>query len=301
MIRQRAILEILGVSLAVFFLAVWGGLSLKNSFQSQNQESLKRLQQSAAAMIAEAHHRKDDLDIQQVVAGLGKASGVWMACVVGNDGTILAHNEPARLGRSFQKSGLPIVARPLYEGPEKWGTLILSVSDRSVTRAWRTQLILYILAGALFVSLWMARYFIWSRQILERDRRVSDLSVELSEQQRNLARETEKQAKLQARWVTWIQASVNRVPEASMLLDDRQRVIAANSRVAHVLGVNGVSLAGKSWQEIPLLSSCGQALERSLASPGSPVEWSTNSGDLRLRFETDPASGTWVTLYSTKH
>jgi len=95
----------------------------------------------------------------------------------------------------------------------------------------------------------------------------------------------------------WLQTAVNYVSQGLVLLDQRQRVAAANRPGAQCLGADDVqSLMGKSWHEIPLLGACGKELEKSLASPGVPVQWSNEADDLRLSFETDKdgLAGMWV-------
>jgi len=69
----------------------------------------------------------------------------------------------------------------------------------------------------------------------------------------------------------------------SVLLDQRQRVIATNRLGAQGLGVGeGLALVGKSWHEIPRWRFAGRSW-RNLSLPRLPVEWSSETGDIRLR------------------
>jgi PAS domain-containing protein len=118
----------------------------------------------------------------------------------------------------------------------------------------------------------------------------------LAEEKNRHARQEEQHQESQRARMRWLQSAVHYAPQGLVLLDQRQRVVSANRLGAEGLGAEGSSLVGKSWHEVPRLAACGKELEKSLASPGIPVEWTSEAGDLRLRFETDKISpvGTWI-------
>ena len=284
------------VAIVLVFLSGW---SLRSAFERQKRHALERLQKPAVLLIERFWHLKDDLAIQQVVTALGQAPGIYFACVIGQDGKILAHSRPADVGKIYHRSDFPIAAHPLAEGQKKWGTLVISASDKSRWCAWRHEMMLWSLGSAVLWLAWMARSFHWRHRLAERDHRIADLLTMAEEREQKERRETERQFQARTLWATRLQSAVNRIPQAILLLDQRQSVVAANSSAVQALGAeNSASLVGKSWQEVPRLSACGKELEKSLASPGCPVEWPSEAGDIRLRLETTAAgmTGTWITI-----
>jgi PAS domain-containing protein len=299
--RRALILEGALAGLVAIILVFLSGWSLRSAFERQKRHALERLQKPAVLLIQRSWHLKDDLAIQQVVTALGQAPGIYFACVIGPDGKIMAHSQPANVGQVYHRSEFPIAARPLEEGQKKWGTLVISASEKSQGCAWRHEMTLWGLGGTLLWLAWMARSVHWRRRLAEQDHQIADLLTLAEEQQQKEIRETEKQSQTRILWMSRLQKAMDRIPQGMLLLDQRQRVVAANSLAAQALGVaNSESLAGKSWQEVPKLSSCGKELEKSLASPGDPVEWTSEKGNIRFLFETanDTETGTFITLSS---
>jgi PAS domain-containing protein len=274
---------------------------LRRSFAAENHLDARRLEETAASLIEKAHRLKDDLLMQEIIQALARAPGVALACVVDGEGKVLSHNQPAELGKPFQLPPLAgkLWTRPLRQDQERWGTLIFTTSVSSTRKFWLEQLLLQIgLAGLLWLC-FVGRSLAWERQLQKAQAALVDSEALLAEEKGKQARQEERYQESQRAGLKWLQSAVDSAPQGLVLLDQRQRVVAANRRGARCLGLEeGTSLAGKSWHEVPRLGSCGNALEKSLASPGQPVEWSSEADDLRLQFETDKdgISGTWITF-----
>jgi len=302
--RRTWILEGALSALAVVVLVLLSGWSLRKAFEKQKRCALERLQKPAVIMIERAFHLKDDLAIQEVVTALGLAPGIYFACVIGPDGKIMAHSQPANVGQIFRRPDFPVTAHPLAEGQKRWGTLVISASDKALRSARRREMALWSLGSILLWLVWNARSLIWRWRLAGQERRISDLLIMAEDQKQKERREAERQSQARVLWTSRLQSAVERIPQAIMLLDQRQRVATANSSAAQALGVErSSSLVGKSWQEVPRLGPCGKELEKSLASPSCFVECSSEKDDLRLRLETDKdgLSGTWVTFVYSNH
>jgi len=98
----------------------------------------------------------------------------------------------------------------------------------------------------------------------------------------------------------WLQEALEQIPRPLVLLDGRQRVAAVNAPAATLLEAGDPrDLLGKSWQDVPGLSSCGPSLVESLEAPGSAVRRIDGlSGRMTEFFSMSSkeglSGGTWV-------
>jgi len=263
----------------VGFLALQAAF-LRNAFRQLDQLLVERLAHSVAEVLNEAHMAKDDLAIHHVLYALSKSPGVVQAFLI------------FPLAPNVTPDGYPLRDK---SGP--WGSLYLTVSDRLTRRLVRKQLLM----GAFASS------FLWGilTVFLYRvENRISDLCTEVAEsrgllelEKNKLGRSEEREGLALHQSSAALQATLKRLTEPLLLLNQQQRIWALNSAAAAQMNLGTLDTAlQKSWHEIPLLAPCGKAIEQSLSTPGQPVEWP--SGGLRLRFETpdDGSGGTWIWL-----
>jgi PAS domain-containing protein len=300
--RRALVLEGSLCALAAVVLVLLNGWSLRRTFERQKRHALERLQKPAVLLIERSWHLKDDLAIQQVVTALGQAPGIYFACVIGPDGKVMAHSQPANVGQIYHRSDTPIAAHSLAEGQKKWGTLVISASEKSQWCAWRHEVASGSLAGLVLWLAWMVRSLHWRRSLAEQEHRISDLLTLAEEEKQKVFRETERQSRAGALWTAWLQSVMELLPEGMVILDQRQRVVAVNAPAVRLLNAGGQAmLSGAPWSETPLLRSCGAALEQSLCAPGAEVKVDLPEDGVRLALMTLKGGlGTRVTLLPFK-
>jgi hypothetical protein len=301
MVREAVLMGVLVIG------GLWASAGLlQKGLEAENRLGAKRLEETATLLIEKAHRLKDDLLMQGTIQALARAPGIALACVVDRDGTVLSHNRPDELGKTFRMPSPTgnLWTRPLHEDQESWGTLIFTTSTAGVHKVWLEQLLLQIGLGALLWICFVARCLVWERQLKKAQAELMECEALLAEEKARYPRLEKRFQDIQLAAIAWLQKAVDQLPFSLVLLDQRQYVIVANQSAFIRLGADSAaSLAGKSWHEIPLLAPCGDILEQSLASPGRLVEWSGENGDLRLTFETDSGDspGTWVVFLTSKH
>jgi len=300
--RRALILEAALSALVAAVLVLMSGWSLHKVLERQKRYALERLQKPAVILIERSCHLKDDLAIQQVVSALGQAPGIYFAGVIGEDGKIMAHSQPANVGQLYRRAGSPVSAHPLSEAGKRWGTLVISASEKSLGCAWRHEMERWSLGGILLWLAWMARGLSWRNILIERDLRICDLSTMAEDQKQKEVRETEKQSQARGFWTAWLQYALGYIPVGTIILDQRQRVVAINPTATRLLNPGGEAMAsGAHWSEVPLLQSCGATLERSLHSPGVEVKADLLIDGTVLGFTTlKNSTGTWVTFFPSK-
>jgi len=253
-------------------------------------------------MIERSYHLKDDLAIQQVVTALGQAPGIYFACVIGPDAKMMAHSQPLNVGQIYRRADSPVATHPLAEGQKRWGTFVISASEKAQWRAWWREMALWGLGGVLLWLAWMARLLVWRRRVTEQEHRIADLMTMAEEQKQQARRDADKQSQSRALSAGWLQSAVDQLPGAMILLDERQRTAAVNSTAAGLLNGGGEAiLPGTPWSDVPFLRTCGAALERSLRSPGAEVKVDLPTDGTILGLTTlKDGAGTWVALFPSK-
>jgi PAS domain-containing protein len=300
--RSALALEGSLAALAAVILVLVSGWSLRGTFERQKRYALERLQKPALSMIERSYHLKDDLAIQQVVTALAQAPGVYFACVIGPDWKILAHSQPANVGQTYHRPDSPVTAHPLAEGEKRWGTFVISASEKGLWNSWRHEVTLWCSGGVFLWLAWVARSLFWRRRLAELEHRIDDVMVLAEDQKQKEFREAERQSRSRALWAAWLQSAVDQVPDGMVMLDQRQRVIAANALAAQRMHTGGQAIPfGVPWSDVPLLRSCGAWLEQSLSSPGIKVEGHlpADGGSLELTTLKN-GSGTSVLIFPSK-
>jgi PAS domain-containing protein len=288
-------------------ILIFGGLwacacLIQKGLFDESRLGARRLEETAAILIEKAHRINDDLLMQETIQALAHAPGVAFACVVDRDGMVLAHSRPDQLGKAL---GLPALMgnsrrRPLIQDQKRWGSFIFSVSQSAARKSWFIQWLLQVGLGLILCFCYVIRIHLWEQHLQKAQEAGADYEAQLAEERNRHRLQEEIFQGSRSAMTNWVQSAVEHAAEGLILLDQRQRVVAANRLAALAVGLDdGASMIGKSWHEIPWLSACGKELERSLASPGNPVEWTSETGGLRLRFETEAGdrSGTWITIW----
>jgi len=256
---------------------------LKRAMGQEENFLARRLASGLAGVLNQAHKMKDDLSIYQVVDALAKSPGIIQARIV-----VQASPE--------------MYSYPLQDGAQTWGNLEFSISDHFSRTLIREQW----LAGTAAAALIWGALFLYL-QFLER--RTSGLQTQTAElegllQMEKLKRndsEQRERSTLHQRAV-WLQDALEQIPRPLLLLDGRQRVMAANSPAAALLDTGEPQdLLGKSWQDIPGLNDCGSSLVESLEAPGFPVRRIDGLSGRITEFFTmtskeGSSGGTWVSF-----
>ncbi len=274
------------LALAFLSLQTLQALLLKDALLRQERAAAHRLCAGVGGVLNKAHRAKDDLLFYQILGALQKAPGVVEARV--DDLEVKAHAQPGSYTFALRDGGL------------KWGSLVLSLSDRPFRRLERRFSLAGIAAGSL---LWTA-LFIY-RQRLER--RAAHLRLQVVEFQGMLDEEKRKRKDAEKREQlcalqssAWLEVALSYMSRPLLLLDGRQRLAAANAAAAALLGARDPrDLSGKSWQDVRELSACGPSLAESLGSPGRPVHKMDGASGRVVEFFTmnstgSLSGGTWV-------
>jgi PAS domain-containing protein len=270
--------------------------------ENHEKSTARHMMAMMAPLLQRAHLVSDDLQIQQTIQAVSMAPGVTFALMVDPQNRITAHSEPLQLGRTLHLRPYPgLWIHTLTEGKSEWGKFAFELSDSGFRRmALKKAVLQAVCAGFAFLFA-PALLYIHEKQEKALKMQLADLSTLLVEEKSRLLRQDVKMQENQNQGQAWMVSAISRFPEAAIFLDSQQRIFALNPAALRLLNeVDVKSLLGKSWHEIQLLGACGKELEKSLASPGVPVQWSNAEGDLRLRFETDKdgLSGTWIFVNS---
>jgi PAS domain-containing protein len=293
--RDALILGVTLLALEAFHVAL-----MKDALVRQNRILAHRLEASVARLLNEAHRAKDDLAILQVARDLGQSPGIIRAYIVDVDNKIVADREPTRLGQTahvpLNQPGVYSFA--LWDGAQRWGRLILEVSERFsrrwVRRQWGVAMGSMALVG-LILGLYLRRL---SKEFFSLRSQTAELKGVLQAERIKLQRSLEREQKSALQASACLQEAVRLIPDPMIFLDSQQRVSAINPAALTALGAtNSETMLRKSWHEIPFLQSCGPFIEQSLLSPGILVHAQVASASLPAEFYTlGEASGTWIRI-----
>ena len=281
---------------AVAFLGLQSVQSvlLNHALAEQNRVLAYRLAASVAGILNNAHKAKDDLTLYQLITALAQSPGILDARIAGLDNA----------GGSVSVKGAYVY--PLKEGDHKWGSLVLSLSNHFSQKLLRRQ---WLIGTGIAGFIWVLLFFFLQRlekKSLALEARLVELDGLLQMEKRKLNNYQEQELSNSLRAAAYLRKAMERVAGPLMVLDAQQRIAAINREALAQLDLAGVDpekVRQKSWYEIPILGSCGAALERSMAFPGHAVKWVVAERDLELTFETDGEglAGTWVMFSTSKH
>jgi hypothetical protein len=261
------------------------GFLLKNALAKQERVAAHRLALTMGGVLNKAHRSKDDLLLSQAMAALDQAPGV-------------IHPHIAALDEKSKTSGNSVWF-PLRDGAEKWGTLVFSLSTNLNHQLVRRQWFL----GTLSMALAWGFLFLYLQGIEKRAAgyrlHITELEglLKAEKQRSTLSEDRERTRALEdsARF----EKALWRVEEPLIVLDSHQRVSGISHLARARLGIRQEeSVLGKSWLEIPVLSSSGTSLERSLANSGQAISCPVKDKGCTLIYETDAngLAGTWISI-----
>ena len=259
---------------------------LKEALIQQEQVSTYNLQNALAGVLNQAHKTKDDLSLYHVINALSKSPGIIQASLVD------AESESA-------DDAPGIYSYVLQDGSQKWGKLVISISDHFRRALVRRQWILGTAAAGLLCLLLFVYLQLLEKRTVDLEAHATELDGVLQSERRKLLQSQEREQKMTLQALAGLQNAVRRISVPLMVLDGQQRLSAVNEAALSRLQVQDANaVLGKSWHEIPALNGCEGGLQRSLESPGRPVEWEVPNRQFRLRFESDAdkLSGTWIFL-----
>jgi len=276
------------MALAFTGLLILQSSLLKDALVVQERTGLNQLMTGISGMLNNAHKSKDDIAIYEVLHSLTQASGIVRARIIDPD----VNAEPESDTHS----------QVLEDGTHQWGKLILSVSDYQRRKLLRRQW----LAGLAASGLVWAILFVYV-QFMEKKNHIlsanlAELSDLLQTEKKKIIGSQERERKTLIQAAATLQEAVRRISQPVLVLDSQQRVAALSESALASLNVSGSEMVlQKSWLEVPVLGSCGAALERSLTSPGQEILWSIPDSEdkFRIKTELDGLSGTWVELISS--
>ena len=257
--------------------------------------------QALGRVLEQAHRMNDDLTLQEVIQGLAQSPGVSFACVLDKNNTILAHTEPAKLGHPFQTivkrlSNQMIWTHSLRDAASPWGSLVIGRSKRSAQLKSAQQAWLSFF-GDLFVVmslLWLLKqWHVLHDQNKERSDALDFRSQELIQEIERLTKYKERSDML---WGSWMQSALEHIHKPVLLLDQTQRLLGCNRAACERSGLPyNQTLRGRSWQDVPLIAGCGDALQCSLEHPGERINTQSNGTPLEFLSEaTHESFLTWV-------
>src|SRR2546428_842962 len=113
------------IALAFFGLQVLHTLLLKNALLEQERAGTYRLESGISGVLNKAHKAKDDIVIYEVLNALAQTSGIIQARIVDKETKIT--RDPG------------LYSYPLQNGSQKWGNLVLSISDHLSRKLLRRQ------------------------------------------------------------------------------------------------------------------------------------------------------------------
>jgi hypothetical protein len=304
-VTSRAL--ILDLTLFAFALLAFFGIAAMNlhgSLEKVERRHLQRFQRPILQLLEKAHHARDDLALQQTLRALAQAPGVHSAAIADPSERILAHSDPAQLGRTLRRPK-GAIETPLRSNGATWGTLLVRYSDGIYRQVESKQTMIWILGLATLFGWQLVRVFGWQRTLAERTRSLADMQALLEEERKHRELQRKRDADQRLLTSTWLLSALEDQP-ALLLLDQNQRLVAYSKAAASLLSENQlVSGIGRSWLEIPPLRGCGRALQSSLAQVGSVATDSSPENDAVFEFRTfsgaglSPA-GTWIYVKSQR-
>jgi PAS domain-containing protein len=253
----------IGGVLAFACLAGWIGGGLQKGLSEESSYEAKRFEQAVEPALDKAHRSQDGIVLQNVVQALAGASGVSFACVIDSSGTVVAHNRLSELGKPFKhsESAKNVWKIALNDQQTRWGTLVFSMSNPKGEALWNAQLFRIAIGGGgaymvflvcvLFVEKWSDR----------QERLLAEQGVLLSDEKARFQKLEERLKEYQNVSTTWLQSAVDRIPHGCMVLDQRQRVVAANAQAGQLLNRSHADLIGKSWYDLPQAETSNSTLE----------------------------------------
>ena len=213
--------EAIVMALAFIGLQLFQAYLLKDALAKQERASAHRLCAGVAGVLNTAHRAKDDLLLYQVLGALENSPGVVEARLVNLEAK--AHVEPG----SYTYA--------LKDGSQKWGSLVLSLSDRPNQRLVRR---LWLSGTAAAAFLWSGLIFYW-RYVEKRTASLRDQVAELQgilETEKRKRQDAEKREHIGAlQSSAWLEVALAHISRPLVLLDSRQRLTAANTSAAVLL------------------------------------------------------------------
>jgi len=272
-------------------------------FEQQERVASQRLMKMTAGLIEYAHEIKDDLMIQGITRALGESPGMLFACVIDGENRILAHNQPSRLGRTLKFGGrIPGTwSCLLQERNNPWGRLVFRISRGTLKSAHLRLLIVMILVAAILAALFLLTVAQWQSKLSQKELEKTELMALLDAETKKACSAEERRQASYRQNLIWLQNALDQNPNAMLLLDERQRIVALNQRATVVLSISRPSeLVGTSWQDVPSLRDSGPLLVESIEKPGKSIRSLVRDGGLIYDFMTinqrDLCTGTWVTF-----
>jgi hypothetical protein len=247
---------------------------MQNTLSFENQLTARRIESCLKEVLEHAHHLQDDLVIQSAIKGLAEGPGIVFGTLVNPDGNIMADGQPAELGQAFRMprfSGdrVAVWSSVLKTGVHPWGTCYFGLSKATLRNSLERQLFL-----SLFWILGFSVWFLWvwsgwDKALKASQTQLEEMALLVKEQTYDIEMLKKSHHEDETLRLSQIQSAADQFPEAALLLDHHQRLIAFNKRAQLLLerteGPKG--WIGYSWQDIPLLKHFGEALQQSMESP----------------------------------
>lgn len=283
----------------------WGGVGyLSRLLQAERELLVRQLVLPATHHLVKAHRAKDDLALQEAVQALAQAPGVSWTCVTDPKRTVLAHSRPEELGRSLGSvhAPSPVIAIPLAETRESWGTLLFPLSMKGFYAIRHRSMLIMGVGGLIVFLAWGLHAMQDRRRDLRLDTQLADLNTSLIEERKQSSRHAATCDAMEKIWWLWFQEAVDQIPSPRIFLDSRQRVVALSLAATSFFPALAASqVIGRFWHDVPLLQDCGPMIARALERPGLPVETGPFPSGIRLTFLTAASAdtfkaGMWVFL-----
>jgi PAS domain-containing protein len=277
------------------------------TLEQEERLAAQRLMKMSAVLIERAHDIKDDLMIQGIMRALGDSPGMLFACVTDGENHIVAHSQPSRLGRTliFDANIPGTWSCLLQEGNRPWGRLVFRISRSSFMSAYILFLLVVIFAALVLMGIFLFANAQWQALLSQREREKIELKALLDEETKKASAAEERQRVAYQQNLVWLQDALDQIPNAILLLNDRQRIVTVNQKAAAILSISGPGdLMGASWQDVPYLRDSGQLLAESIEKPGKTIRSSSSDSRDTHSFITtkreDLSNGTWVTFFESK-
>jgi PAS domain-containing protein len=301
---QRGLLTellILGIFLG---MAMAGALFyLNHALEQETRLTARRLEKAFAPLIAQAHHQKDDLMLQETVAALAQAPGVPFAAIIDGDYKIIAHSRLAQIGKPFRgtRGDGASMTFPLKEGSQTWGTLAFPLSSRSTDALFTSSVTALLGFGVFLMAGYGFRLYAHRADLKTVRAELADLNTLLNESQTMTADLQQRMDAEAIRARASLSAAMNRLTDGAILLDARQRVLMVNRAGLNALKATEETLGtGLSWQDVPFLQNYGKALEQSLEAPGHWVPLESESQEAAGALLTDVYDGVQLTWFTPR-
>lgn len=294
------------ISLAVLVLHIVGlttaqYLFFEHSLADHQRWAACLVQKTIGRVAAHALQTNDDLILQEVIQGLSQSPGIVFSCITNTEGVILAHTQAAKMGQILKK---PASTRGLWTGffPDTIypkGELIFQWSSHQ-DQQWRDHQKGLLLALGLLTVLNMGGLCATWQWVLKKETcRVVDLLAAQKEYDHTLLRWQELCSSLQKTRNIWMQSAAEKINGPRILLDERQRIVVVNNAASQLFGQSLEALRGLSWQQVPFLSSLGNALQSSLETTGQtfsvPIPDHTVTIQILSEKTSDGDTLTWIT------